>query len=163
MTTVPMAVHWAMISAVYPFWCDVARQTGRLLTLQDRVTQAQITNRLKEQYGDRQTVLRYSQYIIRSFVAWGVLKDSKAKGCYEKMPRVSITDPNLAILLFESALLASREVQVVLRLLTNGPAFFPFQLPVVTGDVISNHNKRIDVNRLGLEDELLKLVTIHGY
>ena len=26
-----LAVHWGMISAVYPFWFNVARQTGRLL------------------------------------------------------------------------------------------------------------------------------------
>ena len=51
-----LAVHWGMISAVYPFWFNVARQTGRLLALQDQVTQTQIINRLKERYGDRQTV-----------------------------------------------------------------------------------------------------------
>jgi hypothetical protein len=51
-----LAVHWGMISAVYPFWFNVARQTGCLLALQDQVTQTQIINRLKEQYGYRQTV-----------------------------------------------------------------------------------------------------------
>jgi len=50
-----LVVHWGMISAIYPFWFNVARQTGRLLALQDQVTQTQIINRLKEQYGDRQT------------------------------------------------------------------------------------------------------------
>ncbi len=61
-----MAVHWGMISAVYPFWFNVARQTGRLLALQDQVTQIQIINRLKEHYGDRQTVSRYARFVIRS-------------------------------------------------------------------------------------------------
>ena len=74
-----LAVHWGMISAVYPFWFNVARQTGRLLALQDQVTQTQIVNRIKEQYGDRQTVSRYARFVIRSFVAWGALKDSEAK------------------------------------------------------------------------------------
>ena len=53
-----LALHWAMISAAYPFWFNLARQTGRLLNLQQQVTQAQIINRLKEHYGDRQTVSR---------------------------------------------------------------------------------------------------------
>ena len=75
-----LAVHWGMISAVYPFWFNVARQTGRLLALQGQVTQSQIINRLKEQYGDRQTVSRYARFVIRSFVAWGALKDSEANG-----------------------------------------------------------------------------------
>lgn len=155
-----LAVHWGMISAVYPFWFNVARQTGRLLALQDQVTQTQIINRLKEQYGDRQTVSRYARYVIRSFISWKVLKDSEAKGCYEKISPISITEPNLAILIFESALLASPEAKCALEGLMNNPAFFPFQLPVTTGGVISQSNERIDVIRYGLDDELLKLKDI---
>ena len=152
-----LAAHWGMISAVYPFWFNVARQTGRLLALQDQATQTQIINRLKEQYGDRQTVSRYAQFVIRSFVAWGALKDSEAKGCYEKAVPVSIAEPNLAILMIESALLATPEAKSALGLLLNNPAFFPFQLPVMTGDFASQRSGRIDVIRYGLDDELLKL------
>ena len=152
-----MAVHWGMISAVYPFWFNVARQTGRLLALQDQVTQTQIINRLKEQYGDRQTVSRYARFVIRSFVAWGALKDSEAKGCYEKAVPVSIADANLGIQMFESALLATPEAKGALGLLLNNPAFFPFHLPVMTGDFVSQRSDRIDVVRYGLDDELLKL------
>ena len=152
-----LAVHWGMISAVYPFWFNVARQTGRLLALQDQVTQTQIINRLKEQYGDRQTVSRYARFVIRSFVAWGALKDSEAKGCYEKVAPVSIADSDLAILMFESALLASPEAKGALGLLLSNPAFFPFQLPVMTGDFVSQRSDRIVLVRYGLDDELLKL------
>jgi hypothetical protein len=152
-----LAVHWGMISAVYPFWFNVARQTGRLLALQDQVTQTQIINRLKEQYGDRQTVSRYARFVIRSFVAWGALTDAQTKGCYEKAAQVEIAEPDLAILLFESALLAVPEARGALGLLRNNPAFFPFQLPVMSGDFVSRCCDRIDVVRYGLDDELLKL------
>ena len=152
-----LAVHWGMISAVYPFWVNVARQTGRLLALQDQVTQAQIINRLKEQYGDRQTVSRYARFVIRSFVVWGALKDSETKGCYEKAAPVSIADANLALLMFESVLLATPGAKGALGLLLNNPAFFPFHLPVMTGDFVSQRSDRIDVVRYGLDDELLKL------
>lgn len=152
-----LAVHWGIFAAVYPFWFNVARQTGRLLALQKQVTQAQIINRLKEQYGDRQTVSRYAQFVIRSFVAWGLLKDSAPKGCYEKAAPMNIAEPNLAILLYESALLASPEPQSALGLLQNEPAFFPFHIPVMTGDFVSQHSDRIVVVRYGLDDELLKL------
>ena len=152
-----IAVHWGMIAAVYPFWFNVARQTGRLLALQDQVTQTQIINRLKEQYGDRQTVSRNARFVIRSFVAWGALKDTGTTGCYEKGAPVDIADPDVATLLFESALLATPEARIALRLLMNNPAFFPFQLPVMTGDFVSQRSERIDVVRYGLDDELLKL------
>jgi hypothetical protein len=152
-----IALHWAVISASYPFWFNVARQTGRLLNLQDQITQAQVFGRLKEHYGDRETVVRNARYTVRSFVAWGALKDSEAKGCYEKAVPVSITEANLAILMFESALLATPEAICALGLLLNNPAFFPFQLPVMTGDFVSLCSDRIDVVRYGLDDELLKL------
>jgi len=151
------AVHWGMISAVYSFWFNVARQTGRLLALQDQVTHRQIVNRLKEQYGDRQAVSRCAQYVIRSFVAWGTLKDSAAKGCYVKSAPVTIADTNLAILILESALMATPEAKGALGLLLNNPAFFPFQLPVMTGDFVSQRSDRIDVIRYGLDNELLEL------
>jgi hypothetical protein len=135
----------------------VARQTGRLLALQNQVTQTQIINRLKEQYGDRQTIFRYGRYVLRSFVAWEILKDSEAKGCYEKAAPVSITDPDLAILMLESALLATPEAKGALGLLLNNPAFFPFHMPLITGTFACKHNDRIDLGRYGLDDELLGL------
>ena len=152
-----LPLHWAVLSASYPFWFGVAKQVGRLLNLQNLITQAQIFSRLKEQYGDRETVARNARYTVRSFVAWGALKDSEAKGCYEKAAPVSIAEPNLAILMFESALLAIPEAKGALGLLLNNPAFFPFQLPVMTGDFVSQRSERIDVVRYGLDDELLKL------
>ena len=124
-----LAVHWGMSSAVYPSWFNVARQTGHLLALQDQVTQTQIINRLKEQYGYRQTVSRYAWFVIRAFVARGALKDSEAKGCYEKAAPVSIAEPNLAILMFESALPATPEAKGASGLLLKNPAFFSFPPP----------------------------------
>lgn len=150
-------LHWAVISASYPFWFSVARQTGRLLNLQERITQSQIFGRLKEQYGDRETVSRNARYTVRSFIAWGALKDSEVKGCYERTVPVSIADTNLAILMLESALLAAPEAKGALGLLLSNPAFFPFQLPVMTGNFVSQRSDRIDVARYGLDDELLKL------
>ena len=155
--TAELAIQWAMISAAYPFWFNVARQTGRLLNLQDQVTHAQIVHRLKEQYGDRQTVSRNTQFVIRSFIAWGVLKDSATTGCYEKTNPVIISNRNLALLLIESALRATPEGRAALPLLLNAPAFFPFQLPTFTGDFIAQNAERIDVARYGLDEELLKL------
>lgn len=152
-----VAVHWAMISAAYPFWFNVARQTGRLLNLQDQVTHAQIVHRLKEQYGDRQTVSRNTQFVIRSFIAWGVLKDSATTGCYEKTNPLIIANRHLALLLIESALRATPEGKAALPLLLNAPAFFPFQLPTFTGDFIAQNTERIHVARYGLDEELLKL------
>jgi hypothetical protein len=151
------AVHWCLLGAAYPFWYAVAAVVGRLLNLQDQVTQGQVVSRLKERFGDRQTISRRARYVIRSFVAWGALKDSATKGCYEKFTPVSIAASDLAILMLESALLVTPESKGALGLLMNNPVFFPFQLPMMTGDFVSRHSERIDVFRYGLDEELLKL------
>lgn len=152
-----LPLHWALFSATYPFWFNVAKQVGRLLNLQNQITRAQIFNRLKEQYGDRETVTRNARYAMRSFVTWGVLKDSAGKGNYEKSSLVVIAEPDLAILMLESALLAISEAKMELGLLLQHPAFFPFKLPVMTGNYLTQHSDRIEVVRYGLDAELLKL------
>ncbi len=152
-----LPLHWAVISASYPFWFSVAKQVGRILSLQDKVTQRQIFDRLKEQYGDRETVARVARYTVRSFVSWNVLKDSNTKGCYEKTDNNIINDPNVAILLFESALHALPEGKSALGGLIYNPGFFPFQAPLLTADYITQNSDRINVAHYGLDDELLKL------
>ena len=153
-----LPLHWAIISAAYPFWFNVAKQTGRLFNLQEQITQAQVFNRLKEQYGDRETVARNARYTVRSFIAWEVLNDSKTKGCYEQAAPLQIFEPEIAVLLLEAALLAIPEGKSALRLLLASPALFPFQLPLMTGDFIANISERLKIVRYGMEDELLELM-----
>lgn len=150
-------LHWAIISASYPFWFNVAKQVGRLLNLQDEITQKQIFNRLKEQYGDRETVARNARYTVRSFVAWGVLKDSGTKGCYKKGNSFSITNNKDIITLLESGLLTIEDGKSPLNILFNSPGFFPFYMSSITSAFIDKMSFRINVTRYGLDDELLKL------
>lgn len=151
------ALHWAVTVAAYPFWYRVAGQVGRLLNLQDSITQSQIRLRCFEAMGERSTVERSARRVIRSFVTWGLLQDSETKGCYEKTAPLNVTDQNLAILMIEAVLLAIPEGKAAMGLLLNNPAFFPFQLPRMTGDFVAQRSERIDVNRYGLDDDLLKL------
>ncbi|MCP4397405.1 MAG: hypothetical protein GY801_08925 [bacterium] len=151
-------LHWAMISAAYPFWFNVAKQVGRILNLQDQATQKQVVTRLKEQYGDRQTISRYARYAIRSFVAWGVLQDTERKGSYIKSASISIPDNSLASLLLEAALHTLPEGKGTLSMLLNTPGLFPFQLPDLTGKMTSQLNPRIEVSQTaGFDDRLLGL------
>lgn len=155
--SVAPAIHWAMISAAYPFWSNVARHTGRLLSLQDQVTQPQIFARVREQFGDRESVARATRFVVRSFVTWNVLVDAGDKGCYEKADPINISDLNVAVLLLESMLLATPDATGVLSSLVNNPACFPYCIPAMSGSLVSQHNNRIDVVRHGLDEELLHL------
>ena len=151
------AIHWTLISASYPFWVNVARQVGRLLNLQDQITSQQIVRRLKEQYGDRQTVSRVSRYVVRSFVAWGVLKDSARKGCYERGQVFTIDNPYVIGLLLEGALHTVTESKSSINALYNNPGFYMFDLPLLTGELIVQANLRLEILRFGMDEKLLQL------
>lgn len=152
-----LAIHWAMICAAYPFWYNVSLQVGRLLNLQDQITLHQITNRLKEQYGDRQTISRYARYVIRSLVEWGILKDSECKGCYVKANQLNVHDDEIVVLLVESVLYAIPENKGCFKMITSSPALFPFQLSMISVDYISNKSNRINVITYGLDEIFLQL------
>ncbi len=149
-------LHWAMISASYPFWSEVAKHTGRLLNLQDKVTKKQIIQRLKEQYGDRPTISRNARYVIRSFVAWGILKDTSVKGSYAQGGKI-LTMQHQALLLMESLLLASPKSSIPLKELLNSPSLFPFQIEPITGNYFQTKCPRININQFGPGEETINL------
>lgn len=148
-----LPLHWAVMSASYPFWYYVAKQTGRLFNLQDMITQPQVFQRLKEQYGDRETVARNARYTIRSFRAWGAVTDTQAKGCYEKGVRFAVDDISVIGLLYESILYCHAERKLSLGLLQANPALFAFAVANASGEMLVRANNRLLVNRFGLDDE----------
>jgi len=152
-----LTIQWAMMSAAYPFWFNTARQTGRLLNLQSRVTQAQIVNRLKEQYGDRQTVSRYARFVVRSFVDWGVLRDAAAAGAYEKAEPEIVGDRDVITLLVYATLLTIPEGKAPLSMLLSNPGLFPFCLPAMQGKSLLGPSGHFNVVHYGLDDELVVL------
>lgn len=152
-----LALHWAVISASYPFWFNVAKQVGRLLNLQGSITRNQIFNRIKELYGDRETVERNARYTVRSFIAWDVLQESGIKGYYKRSVLRAITNKKLAIVMSEAALLAHPDGKLPLEQLLHNPAFYPFQLPSLTGDYISDNSLTIEVLRHGLNNEIMMI------
>lgn len=152
-----LPLHWAVISASYPFWFNVAFQTGRLLNLQEQVTQRQIFGRLKERYGDREVVARNARYVVRSFIAWRTLAETDSKGCYAITKPMDITDMQVVGLLLESMLLATPSAKGAVHGLIHNPACFPFRLPIMNGKQIALCNDRVEVARQGLDEELLQL------
>jgi hypothetical protein len=152
-----VVLHWAVTIAVYPFWHRVAAVVGRLLNLQEAVSQSQIRQRCYEAFGERTTIERSARRVMRSFVDWGVLEDSDTKGMYRRPPSVVVTSHELATLLIEAVLLAIPEGRAPQSQILSHPGLFPFKLPMMSASLIVSHSERIDVGRYGLDDELLRL------
>jgi len=150
-----VALHWAMLTAAYPFFRDVATNTGRLLALQGNLALAQLTRRMRESWGDRSTMTRAVQRVVRSMVQWGVLVDSATRGIYEQSARTIIARPPVGKLLLEALLLQSEEKSLPFEHALRHPGFFPFHIELRAHQL--RRSDRFDIHRQGLDVDVVTL------
>ena len=154
-----IAVHWGMAMAVYPFWGAVAAQVGRLLRLQGTTTASQIQRRVRERYGERETVSRAARRVLRSFVDWGVLKEASGKGVYSAGLSLAIDRVELIAWLAEAFLQAREGGSVALREVLDSTSLFPFRLSPIPADHLAAASGRLEVLPHGLDQDLILLRT----
>lgn len=152
-----IVVHWGMVAAVYPFWSAVAAHVGRLLKLQGSAAAMHIQRRIREQYGERETVSRATRRVLRSYLDWGVLSDTSAKGVYTKGLSLKVDEPQIISWLIEAFLYARSNGAAPLRELIRGPALFPFRLKQVAAESMLAASSRLEFLRHGLDDDLVIL------
>jgi len=152
-----LAVHWGMVTAVYPFWAVVAACVGRLLRLQGSVAATHVQRRMSEQYGERETVFRATRRILRSFVDWGVLTETGIKGVYEQPSRLVVDDRGLKAWLVEASLHARREGSALVKDLLESPGLFPFEFAPAGDDDLFRSSPRLEIVRFGLDGDVAVL------
>jgi hypothetical protein len=146
-----------MTMATYPFWGAVATSVGRLLRLQGTAAAAHVQRRVREQYGERDTVSRAARRVLRAFADWGVLAETAEKGVYQQGLSKTISDPGLIAWLVEASLHASPNASAPLRTLLDTPALFPFRLAQVSAPQLAASSARIEAIRHGFEDDIVVL------
>jgi hypothetical protein len=152
-----LAIHWGMVMAVYPFWSGVATQTGRLLRLQGSAAAAHVQRRVREQYGERETVSRAARRVLRSYLDWGVLQETGAKGIYSGGTTLAVEDSRLIAWLAEASLHARANGSAPLKDLIDSPSLFPFRIKPVHAESLVAASSRLDLLRHGLDDDLVML------
>ena len=152
-----LALHWGMVMAVYPFWAGVAVQVGRLLKLQGVAAAAHVQRRMREQYGERETVARAARRILRSYLDWGVLTESGTRGIYNAGPPLLVDDSRLIAWLIEASLQARSNGAAPLKDLIDSPGLFPFRVKPLHAEGLLAASAGLDVLRHGLDDDLVML------
>lgn len=127
-----LGLHWALLTATYPFFADVATNTGRLLALQGNLNLAQLTRRMREEWGDRSTMTRAVQRVIRSMVQWGVLADSDQRGVYVSAKEPIPVPATVGELLLEALLMRHDGESLPVDQALRYPCFFPFRIDRMT-------------------------------
>ena len=152
-----LAVHWGMIMAAYPFWGNVAFETGRLLRLQNKVTAKQIRRRLIERYGDRELIARATRNVVRSFVDWKVLSEARQGGVYTESNKHVIDDATIIAWLIEALLHSLSNGSITLRAAFEWPSLFPFQLRPISPEQLVEVSHGFEVLRQGVDQDIIML------
>ena len=147
-------VHWVMCMAAYPFFASVAEVTGRLSSLDDRLSKQQIIRRLYEKYGDREIVERAGRHVLRTFVELGVLI-SRGRGLYQKTEKIQVMNKHVLPLIVEATIRANGKKILPVKEIVQNFAIFPFQLDQLSYEIIDND--RIEYARHGLDKEIYVL------
>ena len=150
-----LALHWAMAIASYPVFSDVAATAGRLLTLQDSFSLAQLTNRMVAQWSERPVLVKSTQRIIRSLVDWGALADTETRGVYRRAPKSLPVSKEIALLLCEALLLDNEYHSLPANQLLDHPALFPFTHSLTLADF--REEPVFDVHRQGVDGDMVEL------
>jgi len=148
-----LLLHWGMALLAYPFFRDAAAATGRLLRLQDDFTLLQLQRRLIERWGDRSTVKRASQRIVRSMVDWSVIRDGSARGHFQAAAQPMAGSKASQLWLLQAALAAEAAEVLESKQLLNLPTLFPFKITVGLGDI--RRAKGFTTHRQGLNMEMV--------
>jgi hypothetical protein len=149
-----VAIHWAMVIGTYPFFRDVAASVGRLLALHEQANLSQIERRMTEAWGDRSTLPRAIQRVLRSIVQWGVLCEGRSRGAYVAVPRRTVVPDQISELLLQ-AVLISHGRGMPLSHLTGHPALFPFDIRV--NSTVLRKNGRMRIQRHGDQTDFVEL------
>ena len=153
-------VHWCMCMAVYPFFGTVADAVGRLLRLQGTAGAAQVQRRLRERFGERETVARAARRILRAYIDWGMLLESDEKGLYRGTAKRAIDDVPLAIWAIKAMLFAARNNPRSPSALLRGPHLFPFDLAVPSMRDVEAC-EALEISRHGIDQEVLLGLSKH--
>jgi hypothetical protein len=122
-----LAMHWAMSVACYPFFAEVSAHVGKLLALNGYANLSQIVRRMTERWGDRSTLPRAVQRVLRSMVQWGALREGEKKGIFLPPARLITLSEDSAELLVQ-AVLVSHGSGMRLAQATSHSALFPFDV-----------------------------------
>jgi hypothetical protein len=131
-----------MVVGTHPFFFDVATHVGKLIKLNGQANRSQIKRRMTETWGDRSTLERAIQHVLRSIAQWGLLRAGSENGSLNSTgQRICISD-DLGQLLVHSVLLAHASALPFSHLVDH-PALFPFTLKISAQDLMENPMLRV--------------------
>lgn len=151
-------LHWGMTTLAYPFFRDLAEVIGRILTLQNDITTAQVQARMKAAWGDRATSKEAAQKLITGMVDWEILRATKTKGHFLRARKMTTAVTDLQLWLLEAMIAASATREIEAQQLLRLPELFPFAFTVSVGDL--RKHEGLHIHRQGLDMDMVAVEAV---
>jgi hypothetical protein len=149
-----IAIHWAMTAGTHPFFIDVATHVGKLIRLHGSANRTQIKRRMTETWGDRSTLERTIQHVLRSLVQWELLKPGLEHGSLVATSRRIHVNQSISQLLAHAVLLGLGK-GLAFSQIGDHPALFPFKLDLTARELIASPN--FHVQRQGDQSDFVEI------
>ena len=127
---------------------------GKLIKLHGQANRSQIKRRMTETWGDRSTLERTIQHVLRSMAQWGLLRAVKSTDPSLALPDGSVSDGEIGQLLLHAVLLGHGK-GLPLSHLIDHPALFPFAMNVTAQELMINPMVRLQ--RQGDQSDFVEL------
>lgn len=124
-------LHWACLTAAYPFLLSFSSVFGRLISLQNETTKAQLLARLKDIYGAREAVERALYYALGSYINWGLIQRAPESNILRAPEKIPVANDSIGILIWKSILHATQGNRLSVGALRNSPALYAFDMPEI--------------------------------
>lgn len=95
--------------------------------------------------------------VLRSYVEWGVLGETGAKGVYSQGLSLAVDDSQVVSWLIEASLHARSNGSAPLKDLIESTSLFPFRLRQMPAESLPASSPRVDLLCQGLDGELVML------
>ena len=146
-----------MVVGTHPFFFDVATHVGKLIKLHGQASRSQIKRRMTEAWGDRSTLERTIQHVLRSITQWGLLRTGSEYGSLIAPAQRICVDHDVSQLLVHSVLYGHGKGLPFSHLIGH-PALFPFALKITVQDLMCNPT--FQVQRQGDQIDFVELSEI---
>jgi hypothetical protein len=120
--------------------------------LQGTAAASQVQRRVRERFGERETVSRAARRILRAFVDWGVLLETDKKGIYCGAPKRTVAGRQLTVWVIKAVLIAKSGMPQSPTGLLRGHYLFPFDIAPPSMSELESCDA-FEVNRHGLDHE----------
>jgi len=146
-----------MCLLAYPLFRDTATAVGRLLNLQHDITLGQIHRRLIDNWGERSTVTRAFQRVVRSMVEWQALADTDSPGRFRGAGQWSTSSRRLQLWFLKASHVAAGNELIESSHLMSLPSSFPFKVTISKTQMRKSqdfifHRHGLDMDLVGIRN-----------